>query len=223
MMAELSDAKRRIIELLKRADWATAQDLACEINTTTTAVRQHLDALETSGLVARFEGAIHGRGRPAIRWRTTPLSRELFPDRHSDLTVDLIKSIRASLGEDALNTVIDRRSAEQLAAYRAVLPNGSVPVRVRALAEQRSVEGYLAEVVVDDDDLILIEHHCPICTAATSCQGLCRSELEVFQAALGPSVRITREQHLLSGDTRCAYRIRTNAAGPPSSVDNVRG
>ena len=60
---------------------------------------------------------------------------------------------------------------------------------MRALAERRSTEGYLAEVVTDDDDLILIEHHCPICTAATSCQGLCRSELEVFRAALGDRSR----------------------------------
>ena len=36
---------------------------------------------------------------------------------------------------------------------------------------------------------------------------LWESELEVFRASLGPSVSITREQHLLSGDTRCAYRI----------------
>ena len=57
------------------------------------------------------------------------------------------------------------------------------------------------------DDWLLIEHHCPICVAATSCQGLCHSELELFRAALGPEVTVAREQHLLSGDTRCAYRI----------------
>ena len=207
-MAELSDAKRRIIEALKRADSCTAHELAALFRTTTTAVRQHLDALEQSGLVERFEGPISGRGRPAIRWRTTALSRELFPDRHGDLTVELIASIRASLGEDALDRVIQQRSADQVASYRASLPDDDVPVRVRALADRRSAEGYLAEVVSDADDLILIEHHCPICTAATVCQGLCRAELEVFSAALGDGVEVTREQHLLGGDARCAYRIR---------------
>ncbi len=207
-MADLSDAKRRIIELLKRADSATAHELAEQFATTTTAVRQHLDALEHSGLVERFDGEIRGRGRPALRWRNTALTLELFPDRHGELTVELIKSIRTSLGEEALDRVIDRRASEQLASYRATLPDGAVAVRVRALAERRTAEGYLAEVVADADDLILIEHHCPICTAATSCQSLCRSELEVFQAALGDAVEVTREQHLLRGDSRCAYRIR---------------
>jgi predicted ArsR family transcriptional regulator len=207
-MAELSDAKRRIIEALKRADSSTAHELATSFRTTTTAVRQHLDSLEQNGLVERFEGPISGRGRPAIRWRTTSLTRELFPDRHGDLTVELIASIRTSLGEDALDQVIRQRSADQVVSYRAALPDADIPVRVRALADRRSAEGYLAEVVTDGGDLILIEHHCPICTAATVCQGLCRSELEVFRAALGDGVEVTREQHLLSGDARCAYRIR---------------
>jgi predicted ArsR family transcriptional regulator len=215
-MADLSDAKRRIIEALKRSDSATAHELATQFSTTTTAVRQHLDALEQAGLVQRFEGPIHGRGRPAITWRTTPLTAELFPDRHGELTVDLLNSIRRSLGEEALDRVIDQRTAEQLATYRAVLPDEAAPVavRVRALADRRTAEGYLAEVVADAEDVILIEHHCPICTAATACQGLCRSELEVFRATLGPDVTITREQHLLSGDTRCAYRI--SAAARPT-------
>jgi predicted ArsR family transcriptional regulator len=211
-MAELSDAKRRIIELLKRADSATAHELAAQLSTTTTAVRQHLDTLEHSGLVERFEGEVHGRGRPAIRWRTTSLAGELFPDRHGELTVDLIESIRTSLGEKALDKVIDQRAVDQLGAYRRDLPDAPVPVRVRALADRRTEEGYLADVLVDEGDLILVEHHCPICSAASACQGLCRSELEVFQAALGDSVEVTRVQHLLSGDTRCAYRIHERLA-----------
>ncbi len=212
-MAELTDAKRRIIEVLKRADEATAHELAEQFNTTTTAVRQHLDALEQSGLVERFEGVIQGRGRPAIHWRTTPVTRELFPDRHGELTVELVESLRGTLGADALDQVIDHRAARQLSSYRAGLPHGSVAVRVRALADRRTVEGYLAEVVADGADLLLIERHCPICSAAAACSSLCRSELEVFQAVLGPTVHVTREQHMLSGDTRCAYRVspRTEA------------
>ena len=61
--------------------------------------------------------------------------------------------------------------------------------------------------VADGEDMLLIEHHCPICNAATECQSLCRSELDVFRAALGDDAQVVREQHLLSGDTRCVYRI----------------
>jgi predicted ArsR family transcriptional regulator len=81
---------------------------------------------------------------------------------------------------------------------------------VNALARQRTAEGYIAEVVREKDgSVVLLEHHCPICTAAQACQGLCRSELELFQAALGDDVKVERTQHRLAGDARCAYRVRS--------------
>lgn len=53
----------------------------------------------------------------------------------------------------------------------------------------------------------MIEDHCPICAAATSCQGFCRSELDIFKMVLGKDVNVVREEHLLSEGRRCAYRI----------------
>ena len=55
---------------------------------------------------------------------------------------------------------------------------------------------------------LLSENHCPICVAAKACQGLCRSELALFRAALGPGVEVERQEHILAGARRCAYRIR---------------
>ena len=206
-MSELTDAKRRIIEALKRVESATAQQLATEFNTTTTAVRQHLEALETAQLVERVESAGKGRGRPALHWKLALLSLELFPDKHGELTVELIGSVRTVLGDDALEQIVRHRASTQIAAYSRVITQDDLASRVRELAAQRTAEGYLAEVVTQQNDLLLIEHHCPICVAASTCQSLCRSELEVFQTALGPTATVTRIQHLLSGDTRCTYRI----------------
>jgi predicted ArsR family transcriptional regulator len=211
-MIDMTDAKRRLVERLKRVDAATAGELAAEFELTDTAVRQHLESLQEAGLVRRVvapasAGGSQGRGRPAARWQLTAAASGAFPDRHVDLTVELIESIRSELGEDALNQVIDARSKRQTEQYRALVGNGTVAVRVRRLAEQRNAEGYVAEVVADGPDLVLVEHHCPICVAATTCRGLCTSELEVFRAALGDNVTVERVQHLFNGDQRCAYRI----------------
>jgi predicted ArsR family transcriptional regulator len=208
-MAPLSDAKRRIVDRLKRAPATTAPQLAAEFGLTDTAVRQHLDVLEQQGLVEKAPSPAQGRGRPPVRWRLTPLADELFPDRHGDLTVELIDGIRRSLGEEALDRVIEARTADQEASYRAALPAGgsSVKVRVRRLAEIRTREGYVAEALDDGRSVLLVEHHCPICDAASSCQGLCRGELELFRRVLGDDVTVERTDHLLSGGDRCAYRI----------------
>jgi predicted ArsR family transcriptional regulator len=209
-VAELTDAKRRILDRLKRADTLTAPEVAADFDLTDTAVRQHLEALEQAGLVERTSAPPQGRGRPPVRWRLTALANELFPDRHADLTVDLISGIREAVGEEGLERVVANRMERQLAAYRRTLPDperSTVKVRVRRLAEVRSAEGYLAEAVADGPDMLLIEHHCPICEAAATCQGLCRSELELFQRALGADVVVERTHHVLSGDLRCAYRV----------------
>jgi predicted ArsR family transcriptional regulator len=176
-------------------------------------VRQHLEALEAAGLVSRTATAPAGRGRPPVTWLLTDLAGELFPDRHADLTVELVEAVRTSLGDEALDRVLSARAEHQIASYRRLLgSSAAVPVRVRKLAAQRSLEGYLAEVVADGDDLVLVEHHCPIADAAHACAGLCAKELETFRAALGDDVEVERTQHLISGDTRCAYRIRRRAA-----------
>jgi predicted ArsR family transcriptional regulator len=206
-MSDLTDAKRRLVERLKRVDSSTASELASAFDLTDTAVRQHLESLQTLGLVHRIEGSASGRGRPAARWQLTAAAAAIFPDRHGDLSVELIESIRTELGEAALDRLIDNRSRRQIEQYRGVVGTGTITARVRRLAEQRTAEGYVADVVADGGDVLLIEHHCPICAAAAVCQGLCRSELEVFQSTLGTDVLVRREQHVLGGDQRCAYRI----------------
>ena len=55
---------------------------------------------------------------------------------------------------------------------------------------------------------LLVEDHCPICAAATECQGFCRSELALFQRCLGPEARVERTEHLMAGARRCAYLIQ---------------
>jgi predicted ArsR family transcriptional regulator len=60
---------------------------------------------------------------------------------------------------------------------------------------------------LDDGSFLLAENHCPICAAARACQGFCRSELELFKAVLGKRVTVERQDHILAGARRCAYRI----------------
>lgn len=207
----ITEAKRRLLERLKRAGPATALQLARSLGLTDVAVRQHLLALEEGGLVEERRREPEGRGRPSVEWSLGPLAQELFPDRHADLTVGLIEAARATFGQEGLDRLVTHRAREQTSAYRELLskPGTSLAGRVKALARQRTAEGYMAEAVPEKRGAyLLIEHNCPICEAARSCTGLCNAELEVFQESLGDDVRVERTQHLLSGGARCVYRIR---------------
>jgi predicted ArsR family transcriptional regulator len=209
----VTDAQRRLVDRLHRRPGSTAAELAAELRLTPAAVRLHLDRLEELALAAADAGAPHGRGRPAQRWRLTDEARSLYPDRHADLAVELLTLVREELGDDALEQLVARRTARQAEGYAAELAatGSDVAARAQRLAELRSAEGYEAEVVEapDGDGLLLVEHHCPVCDAAATCQGLCRGELEAFRSALGPDTVVEWEEHVLRGDDRCTYRIRS--------------
>ena len=199
-----------MLALVKRAGPISADALARRLKLTPTAVRQHLQALGEEGLVAGAEAPPPtGRGRPARLWRVTEAADARFADAHAGLSAELIAQVRRVFGEAGLDKLLELRTADQAAAYLAEIGGArSLRVRLTALAAIREREGYMAEVREDADGLLLLEHHCPVCTAARACTGLCREELALFTQVLGPGVRVERISHILAGAGRCAYRVR---------------
>lgn len=55
--------------------------------------------------------------------------------------------------------------------------------------------------------IFLLENHCPICAAATKCLNFCRSELQLFQQLFADIAVVSREEHIIEGARRCAYKI----------------
>jgi predicted ArsR family transcriptional regulator len=203
-------AADRFLVLLKTRGPQTAADLGKATGVTTEAARQQLVRLAADGLVVATAEP-RGVGRPAQVWGLTAAGNARFPDAHAELTAQLIGAIRAQLGEDVLDRLIDTRSAESKAAYAAALEGASgLGERVARLAEARTREGYMAESRAEGKGYLLVENHCPICVAATACQGFCRAELETFREVLGPDATVERTEHIVQGDRRCAYRIALN-------------
>ena len=99
------------------------------------------------------------------------------------------------------------QAATKIDTSTAIPDNAFVPPA--GITAVRDEEGYMARVEADGEDWLLIEDHCPICAAARTCQGFCRSELQLFQEVVGPHASIVREQHVLANAMRCVYRIRT--------------
>ena len=198
----------RILYLLKSRGAQTAGTIAERLGITSVGARKHLLNLQKSHLV-RFADRREEVGRPKRYWALTGKGHGRFPDAHSDLTIELLNSVRQVFGEAGLERLIADREAETERSYKRQLGGCTgLDERVRKLAAIRDREGYMAEwAQAPDGSFLLIENHCPICAAASACQGLCRSELEIFQAALGPDVTVQRIEHILTGARRCAYRI----------------
>lgn len=204
--------KDQILHLLKMQGAQTATALAEQLQLSPMAIRQHLQTLKAAHWVT-YQEERRALGRPVKLWQLTPDSLHRFPDSHPDLMVDLLRSIEAVFGSEGLDRLLSDRSQRQIQTYRSRLTASTRyhnwQQQVKTIAQIRTQEGYMAEVIEQaEDTLLLIENHCPICIAAQTCQKLCSSELEVFRSVLGAAVTVERVEHILQGDRRCAYRVR---------------
>jgi predicted ArsR family transcriptional regulator len=199
----------RVLMALKMHGAMSSSALGATLGTTGEAARQQLARLAEEGLVVASSQA-RGVGRPTQSWSLTPAAQARFPDTHAALTVQILGIVRDTLGEGALDSLISVREAETRAGYETALADrDSLRDRVAGLAALRSAEGYMADWREEPDgSLVLTENHCPICAAATACQGFCRAELDVFRAVLGPQADVVRNEHIVSGGRRCSYAIR---------------
>ena len=202
-----SKTRRRIVKLLKTEGAMDSASLAGRLHVTAMAVRQHLYALQQEKLVSAEERPVPV-GRPAKFWALTKDAERLFPDAYAELNAALMTSVQDAFGPEGMARLLDARVARQRADYGArITASAPLAKKVQQLAKIRADEGYMAEVRRDGSGFLFIENHCPICAAATACQGFCASELDLFRSALGPGVSVERAEHILSGDRRCVYRI----------------
>ncbi len=202
--------RRSIVDLLKHNGSMDALQLANQLGVTAMAVRQHLYDLHEQRLVT-FTEEPRTMGRPAKMWKLTSEANRLFPDGYADLTVSLIESMKEAFGDDGLEKLLEIRTRKQVMNYRSKAPADlSLKEKLKALAKSRTDEGFMADVIENaDESFYFVEKHCPICEAARACTNLCKKELEMFQDVLGNDVKISRDEHILKGNNRCVYWIKS--------------
>lgn len=209
---ELSKSQLNLLDRLKTRGPQSVKILSNQLDMTTMGIRQHLLDLQSKGLVVQSDAEKQTRGRPIHLWTLTKAGHERYPDSHAQVTVELISVIRESFGDEGLNRVIAQRGEQVTRNYLnalAELPT-DLASRIAGLAKLRSSEGYMAEVRLLPDGWLLIENHCPICSAAQECQQFCKTELDTFKVVLGSKANIERVDHLIAGARRCAYKVTLN-------------
>src|SRR5882757_1168215 len=171
IMNNTIDFHQRSIWILKTKGPQPLCALAEELKVTMEGARFQLLKLEKEGLVT-FSTLSEGRGRPKQIWSLTDAGHAHFPDTHPELTVRLIEKMREIFGEKGVRAIVEANATDGIKKYTAELQDITDPEqRIARLAQIRDQEGYMAEYVKDGEGFLLIENHCPICAAATACQG----------------------------------------------------
>lgn len=220
MSPESKNTRLAILDILKREGPQEAGALSKRLDITPMAIGLQLTALEDEKVVvAEFANSPTPlakptvkprRGRPVRLWRLTEAANRAFPDAHALLTVGLLNSIQEVYGKKGVEKLLQVRTRQIVEEYSKSIPTGmGLGEKVKALSAIRDREGYMTEIKSAPlGGFLFIENHCPICTAAKSCPGICQSEWQTFQKLMGPDALVSREEHLLAGNRRCVYWIR---------------
>lgn len=198
----------RILFLLKTRGPLKTADLGPMLNITPEAARQQIQKLVETGMIVGCLIPPVGAGRPSQKWILTDAAQARFPNTHAQLTAQLIVSIKLIYGSEGIDKVVETMELANTREYIAACEQGrNLEEKVRLLVDIRDTAGYMASMEAEGENWLIIENHCPICVAAQQCQGFCRAELQVFQAAIGDAGQVERIEHMITGNRRCVYRV----------------
>ena len=219
--ANLSSAQQYVLLAVTRSGEASADAVAESLGITPSAVRQHLAALRSGGLVASRQE--RGRpGRPADLYHSTELGESLLAGPSAiDLTVELLGHLEDE-DPELISRVFGRRRRRRVEQCRDQLVGKSLGDTVAGLAAILDAEGYMADVdKLPGDSYRLTLHSCAIWAVASHYGLACTTELEFVQEVV-PEAEVTRIVHKVAGAYVCAYEIRPRATTPRTSRPKAR-
>ncbi len=201
--------RREILDALRRSTGLTADQLADSLGVTAMAVRKHLAALQTEGLLT---AQIERRpvGRPVHLYALAPAAQQAFPQQYQDLTVELLEDLRNLDGGEKVTLLFRRRTERAYERLAPVVAERPLPEQLGLITEYLDEQGYLANwEATPEGDYLLKEHNCAIYGVAQCNPEVCACELDLFRRLL-PETTVERERHVVDGDGYCCYRLRPN-------------
>jgi predicted ArsR family transcriptional regulator len=139
--------RARIARLILENGPASAAGLSARLGLTPAAVRRHLDNLLTDGMIEVREGRCYGsrgRGRPARLFAITDAGRSAFEHAYDDLAASALRFLAERAGPGAVAEFAYRKISDLESRYRPVVDAAPAALRVQALADALSADGYAA-------------------------------------------------------------------------------
>jgi predicted ArsR family transcriptional regulator len=216
--------RARVARLILEYGPASAAGLSSRLGVTPAAIRRHLDNLLADGMIEAREARCYGsrsRGRPARLFAITDAGRSAFEHAYDDLATSALRFLAEKAGPAAVAEFARRKIADLEARYRPVVDAAPAELRVQALAEALSADGYaasanVAPAVAQGDGEVgggeqLCQHHCPVAHVAAEFPQLCEAETEAFGRLLGTAVQ--RLATISRGDGICTTHVTAPSLG----------
>src|SRR5688500_11132721 len=131
----ISDVQQQILTFIKQQGETTNARIAEHLGVSYEAVRQQLRQLEAAQLVVSRKQPEEGQhsGRPTQLYTLSPTGDHLFPKAYDELAVELIDTLAAALGPEALRQVLASLTDDNVRHWAAHLQDKTLLERLEAL------------------------------------------------------------------------------------------
>lgn len=195
----------QILEYLQRNPSATIKDFENLLGVTTTAVRQHLNALQADGYLDRREER-SGVGRPHYIYVATDAARELFACRCDVLALTMLQEMYGMVGAEQMGTLLNRVGVRLAERYAESVSATELQHRVEELAGALSRQGVLTDVTATESNTIALKmYNCPYHDLAIAHREICEMDQLMMQQALGADVSL--DDCIMDGHGNCSFVI----------------
>ncbi len=203
---QLGATRQKLLRALRATPQGLAvSELCATLGISHNAVRQHLTALLSQGLIGRGEARPSG-GRPQMRYVLLEAARELFPRNYAFIASGLLQQIRSRWGDAVTESLlVDLGRALGVSARQRVAASDDDAELGAALAEQLDVLGYEARLDTQSGAAEVLVWNCVFHEVAEQHPEVCRFDLEFMRAASGRPVE--HLECMLRGTPACRFRI----------------
>jgi predicted ArsR family transcriptional regulator len=195
----------KIVTALRRRHSASAVDLAGEFKLSPNAVRQQMLTLERDGYVVE-RSVRRGPTKPTLEYSLTPNAETLFPQRYDKMLNAVLREVKQSFGDAALDAVLGKLGERAAAKYREKLRAPDATGRLYELAELLRENGVEADVVVSPSGALeLREHNCPYAKTVGEHPEVCSIIHTVLREAVDlPTVQV---ESIATGGEACRFEV----------------
>lgn len=210
-LRQFGSSRQKLLRVLLQAPQGSTVGQICDaLRLTHNAVRQHLAALISMGLVAHGHSRATG-GRPQACYLLTAAGRDLFPRNYDLIAGKVIEHLLASAGPAQVQALLATMGRELGSAAAAAAVDGGDRGDVGddavaiSLADQLEALGYEAQAVRHGDELQVEAHNCVFHALAQQHPEVCHFDLAFMQAASGRPIQ--HMECLVRGGRACRFRI----------------
>ncbi len=184
----------------------TVDELSEQLQVTRNAVRQHLAALESDGLIALGSTRPSG-GRPQQLYALTEKGKEVFPRHYSWFAQLVIEAIKREHGPQGLRARLGEIGVGVAERLRSQSPDpGTREQKVEKLAAVMDQLGYNARTVAGKDKAPVIEaDNCVFHELAVKNPEICHFDLEMMGAYTGS--KVDHQECMARGGNVCRFKF----------------